>query len=171
MIYTVQYPAPLNIPIKDTYKIYVGGTLTGVWNWQKKYTSMLESHFNLLNLKHDVYIMNPRLDEVKNLDIKDHANWRYKCLKYADISSFWLEKNVDPIAFYELGMCRNKYYLGMNPDYVKNLRTEELDYLSVYLEMSGFLSPITNDLHDLSKQLKVEVKKLEEQKILRQVLQ
>ena len=100
----------------DKKSLFLAGGISGCPEWQKKVIAKLKYL--------DIVVYNPRRAnfDIDDSDVaKEQVIWEHKCLKKADIISFWFcAETIQPITLYELGahsMTNKPLVIGVDSDY------------------------------------------------------
>lgn len=118
------YEAP-NYPraneIKDYSRtIFLGGSITGAEDWQKKVTPLLTPHFTVFNPRrknYDTLIPNAEREQI---------NWEHNALVLCEVILFYFShETLSPITLFELGKMLEmskiskykKIYICIHPEY------------------------------------------------------
>jgi|SRR5882724_2407287 len=128
--------------------IFLAGSITGAWDWQKEAADILLPHFN---------IFNPRRD---NFDTSDknaeriQITWEYQHLDLAEITLFYFApETLAPITLLEYGkqLLKSKYapfrktYVTIHPDYKR--KNDVL--IQTQLENPTILKNCYENLHEM----------------------
>ena len=102
-------------PLKEGKSLFLGGGITGCWDWQ---SVMLEGLKNL-----DILVFNPRRNFAPQ-DAEEQICWEIHALKAAKAISFWFShETIQPITLFELGRWTAKIaegkpvFVGVDPGY------------------------------------------------------
>ena len=100
--------------------IFLAGSITGAWGWQKEAVGYLGHHFNLFNPRRANYsALDPKLE-------REQIFWEAKHLDLAEITLFYFDAaTLAPITLLEFGkqLVKSEYapfrktYVCIHPDY------------------------------------------------------
>lgn len=142
MIY-IEAPKLIDYP-KDAISVFLAGTITGSWDWQR---SLVEKLRDL-----DIVIFNPRREKFDVDDrhaAKSQIIWEFNMLRKATFISFWFsDETLSPIALYELGahsMTDKPLVIGVDPAYERKVDVQ----IQMDLVRPGM--PVFLNLDDVAK--------------------
>lgn len=142
-----------NYRLHTSPSIFLAGTITGTWDWQKVAATFLFNHLR------EITVFNPRR---KNFNVEDDLDeeqitWEFNHLKTANLILFWFEKEtVGPITLFELGRhFSGNIIVGCNPDYP---RKKDLEIqmglarpdLKLFNSLTDVLNQAVQDLRQIS---------------------
>lgn len=113
-----EYPADFDTLDKDK-TIFLAGTISGAWEWQKKLTEKILPYCNVVNPRRKNFnIMNDAMND-------EQVIWEDHFLEKCEIISFWFSREtLAPITLFEFGwyLCQSKFNMkqlivGFDPDY------------------------------------------------------
>jgi hypothetical protein len=115
--------APNQVPmiLFDWYKtIFLGGSITGSWDWQTHATAKLKDHFNIFNPRRAKFDVNDKGVELEQI------TWEYQGLRSCPILLFYFShETLAPITLFEYGGALErlktvsylKIYCAIHPEY------------------------------------------------------
>ena len=103
----------------NSKSVFLGGSITGAWDWQKEVAGKLLPKFNVINPRRTNYVWSEQEE-------RNQINWEFQYLKGCDIILFYFShETLAPITLFEygkfLGRLQNNYwqkaYVCIHPEY------------------------------------------------------
>lgn len=115
---------------RDHLNIFVGGSITGVRDWQKEFCEEVRTSIDSNpHYKWTVNLINPRREHYDGSEDTSRRQiaWEYKYLKLCDIRAFWFEpETLGPITLFEVGKwLHTSPLIGCHESYKRKLDLQE----------------------------------------------
>lgn len=108
-------PFSSNCTVFDENSIFLGGSITGAWNWQKYLASKLEYNWTIFNPRRENY------DGLIPNAEREQITWEFKALQFCrNIVFYFSHETLAPITLFEYGkmLKSNKnLFVCIHPEY------------------------------------------------------
>ena len=161
--------APDETHIKNKESLFLAGSITGCWDWQKEMSQKL-SKIDILT------ICNPRRKNFKSFkgaadyeESRKQIEWEFKLLQQVTQISFWFSfETLAPITLYELGrvieknvqyfndpMKGQRIFIGVDPNFERKFDVE------TQVGLQGYTDDISDNINHLIERIRIYNKNLE----------
>lgn len=146
-----------NLGRKSCPTLFLAGSISGAWNWQKEMANKLRQYYHIFNPRRGNYnSFSPEME-------REQITWEYIHLEYCDnILFYFSHETLAPITLLELGAYldygrknQKNIYICINPEYKR--KNDVL--IQTELRAPNLLKNITYNLCDLTKLLISEADK------------
>lgn len=135
--------------INEDYKcIFLGGSITGAWDWQLQMSTKLSGTCHVFNpRRYNFDVNNPEIE-------REQITWEFDTLKFCPMIMFYFsEETLAPITLFEYGKMINdptkKLFVCVHPEYKRKndvLIQTELSYPSLAKDIRFDLNDTYNDI-------------------------